>query len=120
MHHQPVYSAPSNNGHGSSPHLQARWAPLFDQYGVDLVLNGHDHKYERTVPLRGGLGAQTGTVYVVTGAAGSPLYDAEFAPWTVATRSAAHFVVLRVRPGALRVTAHADDGLVFDAFERAR
>jgi hypothetical protein len=26
---------------------------LFDRYGVDLVLNGHDHDYERSFPCRG-------------------------------------------------------------------
>ena len=29
------------------------WKPLFDKYGVDLVLNGHDHTYARGhVPLK--------------------------------------------------------------------
>ena len=27
--------------------------PLFDRYGVDLVLCGHDHDYERSYPVRG-------------------------------------------------------------------
>ncbi len=27
--------------------------PLFDQYGVDLVVCGHDHDYERSFPVRG-------------------------------------------------------------------
>ncbi|MFK2820062.1 metallophosphoesterase family protein [Flavobacteriaceae sp. LMIT009] len=46
------------------------WKPIFDKYGVDLVLNGHDHTYARGhVPIRtrdatkrGGLG----TVYVTS------------------------------------------------------
>jgi len=25
--------------------------PLFDKYGVDLVLQGHSHSYQRTYPL---------------------------------------------------------------------
>jgi predicted phosphodiesterase len=28
------------------------WHPLFDQYGVDLVLQGHIHNYQRTYPLK--------------------------------------------------------------------
>jgi len=27
--------------------------PLFDQYGVDLVVCGHEHHYERSHPIRG-------------------------------------------------------------------
>ena len=29
------------------------WKPLFDKYGVDLVLNGHDHTYARGhIPIK--------------------------------------------------------------------
>jgi hypothetical protein len=31
--------------------------PLFDLYSVDLVINGHNHVFERTDPLRGGVAA---------------------------------------------------------------
>lgn len=34
-----------------APHKQ--WLPLFDRYGVDLVVCGHEHHYERSFPLRG-------------------------------------------------------------------
>ena len=27
--------------------------PLFDKYGVDLVVCGHEHHYERSHPIRG-------------------------------------------------------------------
>ncbi|MER5177525.1 hypothetical protein ABT009_03955 [Streptomyces sp. NPDC002896] len=29
------------------------WLPLFDQYGVDVVVCGHEHHYERSHPIRG-------------------------------------------------------------------
>ena len=28
----------------------SRWEPIFDRFGVDLVVNGHNHCYERTHP----------------------------------------------------------------------
>ncbi len=31
--------------------LRDTYQPLFDQYNVDLVLQGHDHNYQRTYPL---------------------------------------------------------------------
>ena len=58
------------------------WKPLLDQYGVDLVLNGHDHTYARGhVPVRTTDGQDAndlGTVYVtsVSGPKQYPL-DAE-------------------------------------------
>jgi hypothetical protein len=37
--------------------VREEWLPLFDRYGVDLVLTGHEHHYERTFALRGQEGA---------------------------------------------------------------
>jgi len=43
----------SATGNGSDLGVRAEWLPLFDRYQVDLVLNGHDHDYERSFPCRG-------------------------------------------------------------------
>jgi hypothetical protein len=40
-------------GNGSDLGIRQQWLPLFDRYQVDLVLNGHDHDYERSFPCRG-------------------------------------------------------------------
>lgn len=54
------------------------WVPLFDQYGVDLVLQGHNHEYSRSYPLIDGKVvsddatlATSGTVYVTLNASGA-------------------------------------------------
>jgi len=49
--HQDALS--SSNGNGSDKGIRESWLPLFDRYGVDLVLCGHDHDYERSWPVRG-------------------------------------------------------------------
>jgi alkaline phosphatase D len=51
MMHQCVASSSTDNGCDTG--IRQCWVPLFDQYEVDLVVNGHDHDYERTWPLRG-------------------------------------------------------------------
>jgi Purple acid Phosphatase, N-terminal domain/Calcineurin-like phosphoesterase len=56
----------SATGNGSDLGIRQEWLPLFDKYQVDLVLNGHDHDYERSFPVRGfdsmvGTEAATGT-----------------------------------------------------------
>ena len=43
----------SATGNGSDLGIRQQWLPLFDRYEVDLVLNGHDHYYERSFPVRG-------------------------------------------------------------------
>jgi Purple acid Phosphatase, N-terminal domain/Calcineurin-like phosphoesterase len=50
--HQDALSS-SKSGNGSDRGIRETWLPLFDRYGVDLVLCGHDHDYERSWPVRG-------------------------------------------------------------------
>jgi hypothetical protein len=38
---------------GADLGIRQEWTPLFDKYGVDLVVCGHEHHYERSHPLRG-------------------------------------------------------------------
>jgi len=45
------------------------WKPILDQYGVDLVLNGHDHTYARghiLVREKVGDSSQFGTMYITS------------------------------------------------------
>jgi len=51
MHQDALTS--SKTGNGSDKGIREAWLPLFDRYGVDLVLCGHDHDYERSWPVRG-------------------------------------------------------------------
>ena len=47
--HRPIYTSPSASAPSTS--FRDPYHPLFDQYGVDLVLTGHNHNYQRTFPL---------------------------------------------------------------------
>ena len=44
--HHPVFSS---GDHGNNPLMQAIWRLLYD-HGVDVIINGHDHDYERFAP----------------------------------------------------------------------
>ncbi|HEX9318856.1 MAG TPA: metallophosphoesterase [Nitrososphaeraceae archaeon] len=46
---RPLYS--SNTTHPGLDKLQDIYHPLFEKYGVDIVLQGHNHNYQRTYPL---------------------------------------------------------------------
>jgi Concanavalin A-like lectin/glucanases superfamily/Calcineurin-like phosphoesterase len=54
-YHRAMYTSPntcsSSTCHGSSS-LRDAYHPLFDKYGVDLVLQGHVHNYQRTFPIK--------------------------------------------------------------------
>src|SRR5919112_5780613 len=48
--HRLMYTIPSHNPAISS--LRSTYHPLFEQYGVDLVIQGHNHNYQRTYPIK--------------------------------------------------------------------
>ncbi|MFG2477229.1 purple acid phosphatase family protein [Streptomyces fagopyri] len=76
----------TSTAHASEGGVRQEWVPLFEKYTVDLVINGHNHQYERTdvikgdavskkLPIGGTAYPETeGVVYVTAGAAGRSLY----------------------------------------------
>ena len=73
--HHPVYST---TGTRNNPNVRGQWGPLFEKYGVDLVLQGHDHSYGRgnVATARKSSTVHNGTVYVVS-VSGGKMYDAQ-------------------------------------------
>ncbi|MBW8482430.1 purple acid phosphatase family protein [Actinomadura parmotrematis] len=76
----------TTNQHASEGGVREKWVPLFEKYQVDLVVNGHNHVYERTDAIKGAalktlpIGgtvnpAEDGVVYVTAGGAGRSLYS---------------------------------------------
>ena len=81
--HHCAYSTTSS--HASEGGVRNLWVPLFDKYGVDLVINGHNHVYERADTMKGGVARKTpigdtvhpatdGTTYITAGGGGRGLY----------------------------------------------
>lgn len=110
--HQPAYSCSS---HDSTPGVVRRWVPIFEKHEVDLVLNGHDHNYQR-------FATTNGVTYVVTGGGGNPeLYPLDECPEGTPERVAAdddrhHFVAIEGSSKRLRVEAIATNGSTIDRF----
>jgi 3',5'-cyclic AMP phosphodiesterase CpdA len=59
--HHPLYS--NGDRHGSNVELRVRLEPILVAHGVDVVMSGHDHAYERILP-------QKGITYFVIGSSG--------------------------------------------------
>jgi hypothetical protein len=82
----------TNAVHASDAGVRERWGALFDELNVDLVINGHNHCYERTHPVRGGVPTaevgldglirpvDDGTTYVTAGGGGSQPYPLSLYP----------------------------------------
>jgi hypothetical protein len=105
----------SGSRHGSAFELQAAWRPVVDEHGVDLVLNGHEHQFEITKPLRAGevvTSSADGTVYVVAGGAGADLYGFSQTQnvWSEYRESVHTAATIRIRRDQLTLESFRADG----------
>lgn len=122
--HDPPFSSGAN--HGSNEALRAVLAPIFEANGVDLVVNGHDHTYERTWPLEGDSPVATaspfvrgaGPVYVVSGGGGAELYEFQDQqpPWSAVRAREHHALIVDANATTLVARAVKPDGGVLDTF----
>lgn len=118
IHHRPLWSASTR--HGSNMFLQQAWGPIIDEHRVDMVFAGHDHNYERSYPLDDGARVANddpalGTTYVISGGAGASLYENGSDFWTAVSHKEYGFVIIKLRPTMLEMTAYTEDGTVLDS-----
>jgi 3',5'-cyclic AMP phosphodiesterase CpdA len=112
--HQPAFSC---SKHGTTEAVVRTWVPLFEKHGVDLVLNGHDHNYQRFL--------WDGITYVVTGGGGAQLYglracDEDHPERREGDDEEHHFVGVFGSTRTLRLTAIDDDNDVIDTARLGR
>jgi hypothetical protein len=101
--HKPSYSTGKDR---DSTKLRNLLMPLYDKYGVNIVLQGHDHSYGRTPKIRAGSGPK--------------MYELNRAGRPFMARMAGNlqlFQVLTVASNSLSYEAYTADGKLFDSFE---
>ncbi len=101
--HHPPYSA---GWHGSSRDVRRAFGPAFARHGVDVVLAGHEHDYQRSRPIKG-------TVYVVSGAT-THLRATGKRRFTAAAHARHHFLDLWVVDEHAVIQPIGHDGQPFD------
>ena len=122
--HKPFYTSPKHVG--EMDEYFDNWWKAFDDYGVDMIFNGHTHNYQRTKPINrnisttspvdkyGGIG--DGRCQIVTGAAGAPLSGAADPGlwWLERTENKLHFCNIVIDGDALTFKAYDENQVVFD------
>ena len=117
-HHHPLYSVSKNSDNNA--HLRKAWQPLYDKYGVDLVMQGHDHCYGRTA-LKGyqdrstGVVNSAGTVYVVS-VSGPKMRHRNKAVFAGSAEGIQLFQVITIDGDYLKYEARTALGRIHDAF----
>ncbi|HIG03235.1 MAG TPA: hypothetical protein EYQ53_02475 [Candidatus Poseidoniales archaeon] len=128
--HKPMYS--SNSYHGSEVELRDALESLYVTQGVDLVIAGHDHFYERTWPVSGGSVVNNGKdgrfargdapIHLVIGIAGRSAYEELDEPqpeWSAYRENSSYGWTRMVYDGDTReisFTHYRIDGTIGDEF----
>ncbi len=113
LFHRPPYTNLwcNMNGYNGDATVRNDWVPLFEQHGVDLVVSGHAHAYER--------GEQNGVVYTIVGGAGGAL-DVFTPPVTWdfidVALSTHHYVIMDVDGSVLQWSAYDLNDVLIDQF----
>jgi 3',5'-cyclic AMP phosphodiesterase CpdA len=116
--HHPPYTSSERD-----PNVIVRGSllPILEEGGVDLVLSGHDHHYERSEPVRGGVPARHedgGIVYFVAGAGGAGLRETDAQWWTEEIDDTRHsYLSIRISGCTAYGEVIALDGEQLDTFE---
>lgn len=117
--HEPMYGVGRNP---DNPELRAAFLSLYDKYGVDLVLQGHDHVYSRSHKLSDNQAVAPdapGTVYAVS-VSGPRMY--KFNPtyehlMKKVIPDTQMYHIVDVAPDCLRFQAYSVDDVWVDGFE---
>ncbi|HZN41810.1 MAG TPA: metallophosphoesterase [Planctomycetota bacterium] len=100
--HHPGYS--SGTGHGREQSIYQNWCPIFEEFEVDAVFQGHDHIYERTSVRRDFYPNNRGVVYFVVGTGGAGLYGINPEPYSAYATAKQGILKVDVRGNVFRST----------------
>jgi len=112
-YHHPPFTSGGNYYSKKRIELKRILPALFDKYGVDIAFHGHDHDYERTVPIISQAGARPVT-YVVNGNGGTPLRYVGKREWTAYAERVFGYTLVRINGLRLELEAKTVDGRVID------
>ena len=135
--HSPFYNSPVENIDSIDPSLIAIYHPMFDRYEVDLVLQVHNHNYQRSYPLKFNPSEPNtptktstkehnytnpkGEIYVTVGTGGAPPLELkEKASYIVAQQAGAYgFLNVDIinNGRTMEATFYANDGKTKDHFK---
>ena len=116
--HHPIFSPKSTR---DNKRMRDTFKPLFDQYKVDLVLQGHDHTYARgmaNITMQEKKG-RSGTMYVVS-VSGPKMTDSNVEKRNWMDRSALYtqlYHVVTIDQNILAFQTFTATGELYDAFE---
>ncbi|KPM30894.1 Calcineurin-like phosphoesterase [Croceitalea dokdonensis DOKDO 023] len=116
--HYPIYSTAKGRDNKA---LREGVKPLTDKYGVDLVLQGHDHTYARGYASNNAEGKtvvqDAGAVYAVS-VSGPKMYESQDQAWMVRRAEYTQlFQIISVTKDTIKYESYTPLGSLYDAFD---
>ena len=132
MHH-PMWTVVDNpKDEQRAEVMRGAFLSLFEEYGVSLILCGHEHMYSRTMPMSGGATADDwypevlsesndGIVQIMAASGGKESYRSGERGYIAAEGEAPNYLVIKARRNELTVSAYDANQTEFDSvtFTRA-
>ena len=119
VYHVPAYPSVRSYDARISALIREHWVPLFEQYGVDIVFENHDHAYKRTPLIRNGTVDPRGVMYLGDGAWGAKVRTVHppAETWYLdRAESVHHVIVVTIHGQQRRIKAIDESGAVFDSY----
>jgi len=119
LQHQPLYAMAKGRDYQE---MRAALGPLYEKYGIDLVLLGHDHLYSRSHKVAQGQVVDPGApgiIYAIS-VSGPKMYEIDEPNRKLMAKvvdKTQCYQVIEVAPEVLKYSACAADGALVDRFE---
>jgi uncharacterized protein (TIGR03437 family) len=116
--HHPPYATGIHQDEPEAARVRKYIVPILERYGVQLVFNGHEHTYQRTLPLLTGhipTPDAGGIVYLTSGGGGQTAHETAAADWIAERRAVNHFVRADISGAAAAFSAVTADGSSVDS-----
>ncbi len=117
IYHVPMYSS-SLPDDDRARTLRKSWLPSFDGHGLTAAFENHAHAFKRTQPLRAGVAAVGGTLYLGDGCWGVPPFPVGEKPRAHEDKVASlrHFWLVDITREGVEYRAVHQSGQVFDVY----
>lgn len=127
IHHHPVFTSDIASYRSSLMATADKGDPnifqmkqLYETYGVDLVLSGHVHGYERSFPIsKNHIDKENGVVYIISAGGGGGCNPASsYKEWfTAKSKKRMHYLNVQIEGDKMKVEAIDTSRVVFDTWE---
>ncbi len=104
--HEPAYAG---GGHGNNQNMRKMTTELFEKFGVDVCLTGHNHYYQRNFV--------NNIYHLVFGGGGAPLYTPETEDYTQISVKDFHYGIFEVYQDKINIEVYNLKDEKIDSFQ---